>query len=207
MTTSSFPVPYVRPAFHLCVFCGSSVGNHPSFPVIARSLGRLLAERGYGLIYGGAAVGLMGEIANASLSAGGWVEGVIPDGLFAKEVAHTGLQRLHVVDSMHKRKALMATQTSAFAAIPGGFGTLDELFEILTWAQLGIHHKPIALLNVEGYYDGLLRFLERSVEDGLVQPRTLTLLRVHTDLHAMLDDLEHAVPPDLGVSWMGPGQE
>lgn len=195
-----------RPAFNLCVFCASSPGKKAAHRLVARALGHALAARGMGLVYGAASVGLMGEVANATLAGGGWVEGVIPDGLFAREVAHTGLTRMHVTVSMHARKAKMAELASAFVAIPGGFGTLDELFEIMTWAQLGIHHKPVGLLNVDGYFDHLLIFLRRGVEDGLLQPQHLALLNVFETLDGMLDGLSSAAPTDLGVSWMGPGQ-
>lgn len=194
-----------RPGFNLCVFCASSPGKKPGLTLLARSLGRMLAERGHGLIYGGAAVGLMAEVANAVLEGDGWVEGVIPEGLFAVEVAHTSLTHMYVTDSMHSRKAKMAELASAFVALPGGFGTLDELFEILTWAQLGIHHKPIALVNADGYYTPLLQFLQRGVADGLLNPAHLALLRVYETLGEMLDGLVAAAPDKMDISRMGPG--
>lgn len=196
----------IRPSFNLCIFCASSIGQNPQHRLTARLLGRLMAEQNIGLMYGGASVGLMGEVANACLQAGGYVEGVIPEDLFTKEVGHEGLHRLYKTRSMHTRKAIMAERSSAFVALPGGFGTLDELFEILTWSQLGIHHKPIGLLNVDGYYDALLQFLQHAVREGLLNPLHLARLRVYTELQELLDGLRTAAPDDLTVSWMGPGQ-
>jgi len=146
-----------RPLRRLCVFTGSSAGVRPEYREAARDLGRLLAQRGIGLVYGGARVGLMGAVADAALEAGGVVIGVIPQGLVAKEIAHTGLTELRVVASMHERKAMMADLADGFVALPGGWGTLEEFFEVLTWAQLGLHAKPCGLLNVGGYFDGLLK--------------------------------------------------
>lgn len=196
----------IRPSFNLCIFCASSIGQNPQHCLTARLLGRLMAEQNIGLMYGGASVGLMGEVANACLQAGGYVEGVIPEDLFTKEVGHEGLHWLYKTRSMHTRKAIMAERSSAFVALPGGFGTLDELFEILTWSQLGIHHKPIGLLNVDGYYDALLQFLQHAVREGLLNPLHLARLRVYTELQELLDGLRTAAPDDLTVSWMGPGQ-
>src|SRR4051812_49148308 len=153
------------PAMRVCVFCGSNPGARPEYAAAARAVGRALAERGRGLVYGGGNVGLMGVCADAALAAGGEVIGVIPDALQTAEVAHGGLTRLHVVRTMHERKALMADLSDAFAALPGGFGTLDELFEILTWAQLGIHAKPVAILNVAGFFDPLLAMLDHQTAE------------------------------------------
>ena len=151
----------------ICVFCGSSAGR-TAYTDAARSIGRALARRGLTLVYGGSNVGVMRHLADAALEAGGRVVGVIPEHLVGWERAHRGLTELHVVGSMHERKALMIRLSDAFVALPGGFGTLDELFEVLTWAQLGLHHKPCALLNVEGYFDSLLGLIERARQDGFL---------------------------------------
>ncbi len=153
----------------VCVFCGSSIGGDPRFAQSARDLGALLAARGIELVYGGASVGLMGVVADAALAGGGRVVGVLPRALADRELAHRGLSELHVVSSMHERKARMAARSDAFVALPGGLGTLDELFEITTWAQLGIHDKPIGVLDVGDYYAHLFSFLERAERDGLVR--------------------------------------
>jgi len=152
----------------ITVFCGSSGGARPAYAEAARSLGRDLAQRGIGLVYGGGCVGLMGELADAALAAGGEVVGVIPEALVAKEVAHRGLTELRVVPSMHVRKETMAALGDAFVALPGGLGTFEELFEILTWSQLGLHAKPCGLLDVDGYFDGLRALLERAQEEGFL---------------------------------------
>jgi len=152
----------------VAIYLGSSLGRRPEFADAAAATGRLLAEAGVGLIYGGGTVGLMGVLADAALAAGGEVIGVIPDGLFAAEVAHQGLTRLEVVTSMHERKARMAELADGFAALPGGLGTLDELIEVLTWQQLRLHGKPVVLLDVDGFWDGLLRFVDGLVEVGFV---------------------------------------
>jgi uncharacterized protein (TIGR00730 family) len=160
----------------VCVFCGSRSGTSPAYAEAARSLGRLLVARGLGLVFGGGHVGLMGAIADAVLAAGGKAIGVIPQGLVNRELAHAGCTTLHVTQSMHDRKALMADLSDAFIALPGGCGTLDETFEILTWAQLGLHSKPIGLLNVEGFYDGLLAYLEHTARQGFIKPADRGLL-------------------------------
>ena len=152
----------------VAVYLGSSLGSRPEYADAAAQTGRLLAESGFGLVYGGASIGLMGVLADAALAAGGEVIGVIPDGLFAAEVAHQGLTRLEIVRSMHERKARMAELADAFAALPGGLGTLDELMEILTWQQLRLHGKPVALLDVDGFWDGLLGFVDGLVSAGFV---------------------------------------
>ena len=152
----------------IAVFLGSSTGGRPEYAVAAAQTGRLLAQAGLGIVYGGASVGLMGTLADAALAAGGEVIGVLPDGLFAAEVPHRGLSRLEVVGSMHERKARMAELADGFAALPGGLGTLEELFEMLTWQQLRLHGKPIALLDVAGFWDTLLGFLDALVDDGFV---------------------------------------
>ena len=152
-----------------CVYCGSSSGTRSEYKHAANELGKALAERGFGLVYGGASVGLMGVVADAALTHGGEAIGVIPRALQAKELAHKGLSELHLVDSMHQRKALMVELSDGFIALPGGFGTLDELFETLTWSQLGIHDKPIGLLNIAGYYNQLVSFVNTSVAAGFVR--------------------------------------
>jgi uncharacterized protein (TIGR00730 family) len=152
----------------VAVFCGSSAGREPRYATAAAGFGRGLAEAGVGVVYGGASVGLMGVLADAALAAGGEVIGVIPGGLFAAEVPHQGLTRLQVVASMHERKALMADLANAFAALPGGLGTLDELFEVLTWRQLGLHAKPVALVDVDGFWDPLAGMLDGLTEAEFV---------------------------------------
>jgi uncharacterized protein (TIGR00730 family) len=155
----------------VCVFCGSSSGALPAYAEAARSLGRELVRRNLRLVYGGGNVGLMGIIADAVLGEGGEVIGVIPQALVAKEVAHPGLTQLHVVGSMHERKALMVELSDGFLALPGGFGTLEEFCEVLTWAQLGLHVRPCGLLNVNGYYDAMLAFFDRAVGDGFLRAK------------------------------------
>lgn len=188
----------------VCVFCGSSSRATDAYFDAARRTGAEIARRGLRLIYGGASVGLMGALADAALHAGGAVIGVIPQSLVDKEVAHTRLTHQHVVESMHDRKALMSELADAFLALPGGLGTLDELFETLTWAQLGFHHKPVALLNAEGYFDSLLRFLDRAVEDGFLHPAHRGMIHVAADPAALLDSMLHHVPPAAGKWWQRP---
>ena len=170
----------------ICVYCGSRSGTDPAFRTAAASFGRLLAERGIGLVYGGGDVGLMGAVADGALDAGGDVVGVIPEALETREVAHAGLTRLDVVDSMHARKRRFADLADGFVALPGGFGTLEELVEMLTWAQLGFHTDPCGLLNVAGYYDGLVSFFETQVDAGFVEPAHRRLLVVTDDLDELL---------------------
>jgi uncharacterized protein (TIGR00730 family) len=173
----------------ICVFCGSSVGANPVYATAARELGRTLAERGLGVVFGGGKVGLMGVVADAALAAGGEVIGVIPDALVAREIAHAGLTKLHVVRSMHERKTLMADLASAFIALPGGYGTFEEFFEAVTWTQLGIHQKPCGLLNVAGYYDLLLALLARAVADGFVRKENRSLVLDAPDVPTLLAKL------------------
>lgn len=183
-------MPAIR---RVCVFCGSASGSRPGYAGAARELGTRLAHRGIGLVYGGAAVGLMGTVADAALAAGGEVIGVIPGALVDREIAHPGLSELHVVGSMHERKALMAELSGAFVALPGGLGTLEELFEVCTWRQLGLHAKPIALLDVEGYWAGLLAFLAHTEAEGFLRPGSLGGSLLHdTDAAALLDRLSEA---------------
>jgi uncharacterized protein (TIGR00730 family) len=189
------------PLRRVCVFTGSSPGRRPSYRDAAADLGRVLAARGLGVVYGGARVGLMGVLADATLAAGGQVIGIIPDALVAKEVAHAGLSDLRVVESMHERKALMVELSDAFVALPGGFGTLDELFEMLTWAQLGLHGKPCGLLDVEGYFDHLLAFLEHCVGEGFVRREHAALVSVASSPAALLDKLAGPRPPAV-AKWI-----
>lgn len=179
----------------VCVYCGSSHGADPVFAASAEAFGRAVARRHLTLVYGGGLVGLMGRVADAALSAGGRVVGVIPAGLVRREIAHRGLSDLHVVATMHERKARMADLSDAFVALPGGMGTLDEMFEILTWAQLGLHAKPSAFLDVAGYYRPLLHFLDRAVEHHFVKPEHRELFIVDDDPERLLDRLtQHTVP-------------
>ena len=181
----------------ICVFCGSSTGLRPDYRLAAEAMGTALARRGQELVYGGGKVGLMGVMADATLAAGGRVTGVIPQALVAKEVGHAGLTELRIVRSMHERKALMADLADGFVAMPGGMGTLDEMFEILTWAQLGIHAKPCGLLNVAGYFDPLLQFVRHSVAEGFVRKEHGDMLHVAATAEALLDLLQHAHVPVL----------
>ncbi len=183
------------------VFCGSSLGARPGYVTAAHELGRTLARRGLGLVYGGGAVGLMGELADAALAEGGSVVGVIPDALLAKEVGHRALPDLRVVGSMHERKALMAELADAFIALPGGFGTLDEFCEIVTWAQLGYHRKPCAILNVDGYFDAFLRFLDDSVTAGFVRAAHRDMLVIDDNPARLLDRMAAYQPPTV-VKWL-----
>lgn len=168
-------------AGRICVFCGSSLGADPKYLAGARSLGQQMAAGGWGLVYGGTSIGLMGATADAALSAGAEVIGVLPQALQDREIAHRGLTKLHLVGSMHERKALMESLSDAFIALPGGYGTLDEFFEMVTWAQLHIHSKPCVLINTDGYYDFLLRFLDHAVRQDFVRPANLRLVRVASD--------------------------
>jgi hypothetical protein len=179
----------------VCVFAGSSAGAQPEYRQAAEALGRAVGERGIGVVYGGACVGLMGVMADAALEAGSDVIGVIPSALVAKEIAHRALTELRVVASMHERKALMADLSDGFIALPGGWGTLDELFEVLTWGQLGLHHKPCGLLNVHGYFDGLLSFLDHTVEQGFVKREYRSMIAVADSPGTLLDMLASYRPP------------
>lgn len=175
--------------FRLCVYCGSRHGVRASYAAAARAIGAEIGRRGWQLVYGGGRVGLMGETADAALAAGARVVGVIPQTLREREVGHLGLHELHVVPTMHLRKQMMAERADAFVALPGGIGTLEELYEVWTWRQLGYHDQPIGLLNVDGYYDALLRFMSRSVDEGFLAPTQHALLQVDTDPAALLDRL------------------
>ena len=178
----------------ICVYCGSSMGSSPSLAAAARELGQTLAAANLELIYGGGRVGLMGVLADAVLEAGGRVQGVIPQALADREVAHAGLTQLHVVDTMHQRKAMMAELSDGFIALPGGLGTFEELFEIWTWAQLGMHSKPIGLLNVASYFDLLLQFLDHATSQRLLKPVHRDLLLVSNRPDALLSQMQSAAP-------------
>ncbi len=178
------PVP-----FTVCVYCGSRHGQRASYTAAARALGHAIGQQGWQLVYGGGKVGLMGEVADATLAAGGCVVGVIPESLQKREVEHRGLSELHVVPTMHLRKQMMAERAQAFIALPGGIGTLEELYEVWTWRQLGHHDQPIGLLNVDGYYDHLLRFMQHSVDEGFLLAEQNQSLHVSDDPVALLHDL------------------
>ena len=178
----------------VCVFCGSSQGTNPAYNEAARTLGQLLAQRGLELVFGAGHIGLMGVLADAVIAAGGKTSGVIPRSMVERELAHTGLDHLHIVETMHERKALMADLADAFIALPGGFGTADELFEILTWAQLGIHQKPVGLVNIAGFFDPLLAWLDRTVADGFLKPNHRRLLIDAATVTEVLDKLGRFVP-------------
>jgi uncharacterized protein (TIGR00730 family) len=173
----------------VCVFCGSQSGVAPEYVVAARALGTLLAREGLTLIYGGGHVGMMGAVADAALAAGGKVVGVIPQHLMRPEVAHQDLTELHVVDSMHTRKRLMAERAEAFVVLPGGYGTFEEMFEMITWLQLRLHAKPVGLLNVAGYFDHLLAFLEHGIAQGFIRAEYRGLLQVDSDAASLIERL------------------
>ena len=179
----------------LCLFCASSHGARPVYTEAARATARAAVARGYGVVYGGGNVGLMGEVADAALAAGGEVIGVIPEALVARELAHGGLTQLHVVGSMHERKALMAELSDGFLALPGGYGTLEEFCEVLTWSQLGLHAKPCGLLNVEGFWDGFLRQLDHAAAERLVTPEHRALVLEDTDPARLLERMERFRAP------------
>ncbi len=178
----------------VCVFCGSNPGNDPVYADGARAMGAEIARRGMVLVYGGGAVGLMGIVADAALAAGGEVHGVIPRALREKEVGHHHLTRLEIVETMHIRKARMAELSEGFIAMPGGIGTFEELFEIWTWAQLGIHDKPLAFLNVAGFYDPLATFLDNTVEAGFLKQTHRAMTITDTEPATLLDRMEQYVP-------------
>ncbi len=187
----------------VCVFSGSNTGGRDVYAAAARQLGAALAERGIGLVYGGGSVGLMGVLADTMLERGGEVIGVIPRALATKEIAHQGLADLRVVASMHERKALMVELADGFVALPGGLGTFDELFEVITWAQLGLHAKPIGVLNVEGYFDALTALLERAIAEGFVLAVHRELLLTASEPRDLLARLSAYVPPARLFKWIG----
>lgn len=174
----------------VCVFCGSNPGNHPDYAAAAEALGQAIAKRGATLIYGGAEVGLMGITADAALAAGGEVIGIIPKALMDKEIGHKGLTRLEAVGSMHERKARMAELSDGFVNLPGGTGTLEEMFEVWTWGQLGFHNKPIGVLNVRGFYDLLMTFLDHQRDEGFVKPGLRDTLLSSGEPETLLDEME-----------------
>jgi uncharacterized protein (TIGR00730 family) len=181
----------------VCVFCGSNGGADPAYLAAAEAVGTGLAQRGIRVVYGGGRVGMMGAVADAARSAGGKVIGVIPRQIFDREIGHTGLDDLRVVGSMHERKALMAELADAFVALPGGIGTFEELFEVYTWAQLGLHAKPLALLDVAGYYQPLAAFLDHAVEQRFLRPETRSMLAMAEDVDGLLETLARWQPAPL----------
>ena len=187
----------------VCVFCGSSRGSHPVYQETAMAVGRTLAERGLTMVYGGGRVGLMGATADAALAAGGRVHGVIPGFLARKEIAHGGLTDLDEVESMHERKARMAELSDAFIALPGGAGTLEEIAEVWTWAQLGLHTKPIGFLNVAGYFDSLFAFIDNTVAEAFVTPQHAQLLIRGARPAQLIDALAAYSPPISTEKWIG----
>ena len=186
----------------LCVFCGSNVGARPEYAAAAREFAAAAVRRGLGLVYGGGNVGLMGVVADAALAAGGEVIGVIPSALQAKELAHAGLTELHVVRSMHERKAVMADLSDGFAALPGGVGTLEELFEILTWGQLGIHAKPVGVLDTAGFFQPLLALLDHQVEEHFLKPKHRALVQVAAEPERLVEVLLKAPPATAEPKWL-----
>lgn len=185
------------PLKRVCVFCGSSPGARREYEQAAREMGRVLASRGIGLVYGGGNVGLMGVVADAALEAGGEVIGVIPHALNDREIAHIGVTDLRVVDSMHTRKAMMADLSDAFIAMPGGFGTFEEFFEAVTWTQLGVHRKPCGLLNVEHFYTSMVEFVDRAVLEGFIRPAHRAAIVIDSDPVRLLDALSSVELPHV----------
>ena len=187
------PLTLMTPiSFSLCVYCGSRTGNSPEFADLARQVGRWIGEHGGQLVYGGGRSGLMGILADAALEAGARVIGVIPKALVEKEYAHTGCTELHIVETMHERKRIMAEHADAFLALPGGIGTLEEFFEVWTWRQLGYHDKPVGLLNLNGFYDGLLGFLQSAVGSGFMNDWQMGLIRTGSDAPLLMQALVQA---------------
>ncbi|MEP6778705.1 MAG: TIGR00730 family Rossman fold protein [Gemmatimonadaceae bacterium] len=180
---------------NICVYCASNPGVRPVYLQAARALGALIASRGSTVVYGGGRVGLMGALADGALQAGGKVIGVMPHGLVAREAAHNGLTELHVVNSMHDRKAMLASLADGYIALPGGIGTLEELFETWTWAQLGVHNKPIGLLNVENYWNTMTQFFEQMGTEGFLRSHTRQLIMIEENATNLLQRMETYVPP------------
>lgn len=191
----------MNPITSIAVFCGSSSGINPLYRKIAYEAGEAIANNGYHLVYGGARVGLMGAVAYGALNSGGTVTGVLPAMLQTKEIAHTELTELIIVETMHERKLVMHERSNAIIALPGGWGTMEELMEMITWAQLGLHHKPIGLLNVNGYYDGLVQLAKTMQEEGFLQPEHAAMLIVREDIHSLLDALIYEEVP-LMPKWI-----
>lgn len=188
----------------ICVYCGSSFGNNPIYTMQAKVLGAVIAMRGDELVYGGGKVGLMGVLADAALAAGGSVIGIMPQFLVDKEIAHRGLTELRVVDTMHNRKEMMMRVADAIIALPGGWGTYDELAEAVTWAQLGLHDKPLGLLNVSGFFDPLIAQMDHAIAEGFVRPAHRDLLIVEDDIANLLARIDAFVPPAGAVKWQSP---
>jgi uncharacterized protein (TIGR00730 family) len=187
----------------VCVFCGSREGSRPAYAEAARRTGREIAHRGLGLVYGGGRVGLMGAVADAALEEGGEVVGVITEALISKEIAHAGLATLHVVGSMHERKMLMADLSDGFVTLPGGYGTLEEFFEVLSWAQLSIHEKPCGLLDVDGFWDPLSALFDHAVTEGFVDPNHRSLVLTEGNPSILLERMERYTQPETR-KWIGP---
>jgi uncharacterized protein (TIGR00730 family) len=173
----------------VCVYCGSNLGADPAFAEATRELARLLVARGIRIVYGGAALGLMGLLADTAMEAGGEVVGILPQGLMDREIGHPGLTELHIVSSMHERKAMMAELADAFVALPGGIGTLEELIEVYTWSQLGLHRKPLGVLDVNGYYDALGAFLDHAMRSGFLRPQQRAVMHMEADPERLLEAL------------------
>lgn len=190
-----------QPIKKLCVYCGSRPGNNPSYIEAARKTGQIMAEQGVALVYGAGSTGMMGAVANGVLDAGGEVIGVIPKGLNRHERAHPGLSEIHVVETMHERKALMEEISDGMVALPGGYGTLDEMFEVLTWSVLGIHQKPCGFLNVEGYWDPVLALMNHMLKEGFISQEYHELALMDSDFHSLLDKL-NAYTPSNKALWL-----
>lgn len=182
----------------ICIYCGSSPGYDPSHHTTARALGGMLAREGLEVVYGGGNIGLMGAVADGALAAGGRVTGVIPQSLLEKELGHRGVSELHVTRSMHERKQMMVDLSDGFIALPGGFGTLDELFETLTWLQLGFHAKPVGILNAGGFFDGLIRFIQHMSQSGFLKPEHADCVIVEPSAEKLLSRMRAFQPPELG---------
>ena len=187
--TASVLTNHSAPPFSVCVYCGSRLGAKPAYRALAQALGTAIGQRGWQLVYGGGRAGLMGEVAEATLAAGGKVVGVIPDSLMKLEVGHAGLTELHVVDTMHQRKQMMAERSDAFIAMPGGIGTFEELFEVWTWRHLGYHDRPLGLLETAGYWAPMVAFLRHSVTEGFMGDDQLAMLHLDDNIERLLDQL------------------
>ncbi|CCJ47580.1 putative lysine decarboxylase [Bordetella parapertussis Bpp5] len=205
LVTSAWTLERVMKIQNICVYCGSNSGRQPEYIEHAQGFARELVKRGLGLVYGGASVGIMGAVADTVMAEGGRVIGIIPEALMKKELAHRGLTELHVVQSMHERKTLMAQKADGFVALPGGAGTLEEIFEIWTWAQLGMHQKPCGLLNIAGYYDLLVQFLNHTVDEAFMRPQHRAMLAIDHDPAALLDHFASYVAPTVS-KWIAPGE-
>ena len=200
------PTIYAQAVQRICVFCGSSPGARPAYAEATAELARLLVADGIGVVYGGGGVGLMGVLGDTVLAEGGEAIGVIPQALVDREIGHPGLADLRVVGSMHERKALMADLSDAFVALPGGLGTLEELFEVYTWSQLGLHDKPCGLLDVDGYYAGIAEFLEHAVRERFVREEHRAMLMVERDPRTLIDRLRGYEPQSVQPKWIDRGE-